>query len=275
MERVRIGEVELAVTDAGSGDPALVLVHGYTGAKEDFADHVDLLASDRRVVAYDHRGHGESSRAPRYSIDLLVDDLVALANTLGLERFVLLGHSMGGFVAQRFAWRHPERLSGLVLMDTGPGPLRMDGPRRQLIEAAGRIAMEQGMEALVSAQKALGQDPLATQADARVRGERPGYAEFGERKLLATDPKAYAQLMADMLGQDDGRKKLGLIGARTLVLVGEQDVPFRRAAEVLEAGIADSELVVLAGAGHSPQFEAPDAWLAALEAFLGRMPPGR
>ncbi len=92
--------VELAVEVAGQG-PGLLLVHGFGGAKEDFADHVDALGRTHRVVIFDHRGHGASDKPDdlaAYSFDRLAPDIVQVADALDLDQFRLLGHSMGGMV---------------------------------------------------------------------------------------------------------------------------------------------------------------------------------
>ncbi|HYU57939.1 MAG TPA: alpha/beta fold hydrolase, partial [Actinomycetota bacterium] len=96
-------DVRLEVREAGAG-PALLLVHGFGGAKEDFADHIEALGARYRVVTFDHRGHGESDapdHVEAYSLDRLAADTLQVADALGIDRFRLLGHSMGGMVARR------------------------------------------------------------------------------------------------------------------------------------------------------------------------------
>jgi len=119
---IDIGPVALAVDDRGSGSATpLVLMHGFTGGRIDFEDVIDDLATDRRVVAWDHRGHSDSTNtggASTYTFDQLVDDAVAAVDALELDRFHLLGHSMGGIVAQQFVLAHPDRVESLILMDT-------------------------------------------------------------------------------------------------------------------------------------------------------------
>ncbi|MFM8304483.1 MAG: alpha/beta fold hydrolase, partial [Actinomycetota bacterium] len=95
----------LEVEVEGDG-PALICVHGFGGAKEDFADHVATLAARATVVTLDLRGHGDSTGPDdpaEYSLDGLAADVIAVADTLGLERFRILGHSMGGMVVRRVA----------------------------------------------------------------------------------------------------------------------------------------------------------------------------
>ena len=178
--RVRIemdDGVELAVDVAGSG-PGLLLVHGFGGAKEDFADHVPALAVDHTVVVVDHRGHGASDgpddpaaySPAAHSFERLVTDMFEVADALGLDRFRLLGHSMGGMVARRMVLERPDRIEALVLMDTAPGPIPAFDV--DLMDAGGMVALTQGKAALKELLD-LG-TPLNTPAYERLLAERPG-----------------------------------------------------------------------------------------------------
>ncbi|HVM40302.1 MAG TPA: alpha/beta fold hydrolase, partial [Acidimicrobiia bacterium] len=115
--------VELEVVRRGEGLP-LLLVHGFGGLKEDFADHLDALAVDHEVVAFDHRGHGESGKTgdpSSYSLKRMAADVLAVADACGFDRFRLLGFSMGGMVVQHVVLDAPQRIDALVLMGTCPG----------------------------------------------------------------------------------------------------------------------------------------------------------
>ena len=143
-------------------------MHGFGGAKEDFADHLAVLAERHTVVTADHRGHGESdapSDPAAYSFDRLVADMVTVAERVGLDRFRLLGHSMGGMVARRIVLVHPERVEALILMDTAPGPIpNFDA---ELMDAAADVALMQGKAALkelLDLADPLGQPGLRTRA---------------------------------------------------------------------------------------------------------------
>ena len=89
--RIRVGtnpDVELEVLEAGAGGQPLLLVHGFGGAKEDFADHVDALAALHRVITFDHRGHGESDDPPdpaAYSLDRMAADVLGVADAIGID----------------------------------------------------------------------------------------------------------------------------------------------------------------------------------------------
>ena len=146
--RVEVGGVSLACDVRGQGGTPLVLVHGFTGGRIDFADVIDELADARQVVAHDHRGHADSTNtgeADGYTIQVLADDLAGLVDELGLDRFDLLGHSMGGLVVMRYAVDHPERVRSLVLMDTLAGPA--DLPLEWIDHVVG-LGRDQGMGAV-------------------------------------------------------------------------------------------------------------------------------
>ena len=168
--------VGLAVEVAGSG-PGLLLVHGFGGAKEDFSDHVEVLARDHRVVIFDHRGHGASDNPESpaaYSLDRLVTDTLQVADATGLDSFRLLGHSMGGMVSRRVQLREPERVEALVMMDTCAGPI--PGFDASLMDLAADVALTRGKAAL---KELLDFAPvLETPAYKRVLHARPGFVEF-------------------------------------------------------------------------------------------------
>jgi 3-oxoadipate enol-lactonase len=271
---VTVGTVDLAVAEAGVGGRPLLLVHGFTGAKEDFSEWLDPLAARGwHAVAPDHRGHGGSSKPASddaYSFSILADDMLGLADVLGWERFALLGHSMGGMVAQVMAVEAPERLTGLVLMDTGHGPVQGLDP--DLAAAAVAIVRERGIDGLIEIMKDR-TSPLDTAAHQRLLAERPGYAEFGEDKMRATSPHLYAAMTALFVSSRDRLDDLATLPATlpALVMVGDQDRPFIAASERMAAAIPGAELAVIADAGHSPQFENPDGWWTALTGFLDRI----
>lgn len=272
---VEVGRgTRLAIAEAGEGGRPFVLVHGFTGAKEDFTEWLDGLAGlGWHAVANDNRGHGASSKPDdeaSYSFDLLASDVLALADALWGEgsSFVLLGHSMGGMVAQVAALRSPERIDGLVLMDTLHGPLPF--VTRDDIDAAKHVVREQGIDGLHAVFAERG-GVLDTEAHLRVVRERPGYQAFNDRKFLGTSATAYGALLDAMFSASDRLEQLRTLTMPTLVITGEQDRPIVGPSHAMTDAISGAELAVIADAGHSPQFENPDAWWAALSAFLARV----
>ena len=261
--------VALEVVEQGSG-PALVLVHGFGGAKEDFSDQVDDLARDHRVVTLDLRGHGESDgpeETDRYSLDRFAADLGNVLDALDIGSCRLLGHSMGGMVVRRFVLGSPRRVDALVLMDTSPGSV--PGLDAQMMDLGVQIANEQGMDELKRVMDAF--SPLDTPAYQRTLAERPGYRAFGDAKWAALSRAMWVTMSIEIRDQPDQLAELAAVRCPTLVLVGAEDEPFRRVSEQMAATIAGAELAVIPDAGHSPQFENGAAWLTTLRDFLARV----
>lgn len=267
--RIEARGVSLAVLEAGSGGTPLLVLHGLCGAKENFAEIMEPLAEGGwHVVVPDQRGHGETGGPAGdlgYSFEIYADDALGLADALGWDRLVLLGHSMGGMTAQFVAIGHPERLIALVLMDTSHGPLDIDPE----LAAAGReIVSSGGMAALVKAMSA-GDDPLATEAHRRLLAERPGYQEMIDSQNLAASPRMWLAMSEQILTAPDRLLELGTLALPTLVVVGEQDGTFLEPSRRMASSIEGASLEVVPRAGHSPQLESPEAWLAAVLGFLG------
>lgn len=266
---VAAGAVRLEVLEAGVGGRPFLLVHGFAGAKEDFAEHLDALAAEGwHCVAPDLRGHGRSDQPDdeaAYSLDLFASDLVALVDGLGWGRFVLLGHSMGGMVVQHLALAHEDRLEGLILMDTVHGPVAVD---RGSAELGKQIVGEGGMTALIDAQRAAGPGPLDTPSHQRLLETRAGYRDFCDQKGLSSSAAMWLSMIDQMFDQADRLDALGGLSVPTLVIVGDEDGPFLGPSRSMAATIPEAQLIVIENAGHSPQFENPPAWYAALSGFL-------
>ncbi len=267
--RIEANGLDFTVLEAGAGGRAILLVHGFTGAKEDFATAVEPLAAGGwHVVAPDLRGHGVSAHPPgreSYSLELFTADVVALADALGWDRFVLVGHSMGGMVAQLVALRAPERLRALVLMNTSHGP--PDGYNPVALDLGRDVVRQGGMELLVAVRREIDKsaDPPAHQ---RLMEEKPDYRAFHEGKTLAASPDMWLAMVDEMFSQPDRLEALAGLDVPTLVVVGDQDASFRAQSERIGHTVPGARLVVIAGAGHLPQFETPDEWWSALRSFL-------
>lgn len=263
--------IGLEATVTGSG-PALLLVHGFGGAKEDFADHVPALARDHTVVTFDLRGHGDSDQPDdpaAYSLERLAADILAVADHLGFVGFRLLGHSMGGMVARKVVLAAPDRVEALVMMDSTPGPIPGFDPA--LLDLAADVALNQGKTALKELLDFA--QPLTTPAYERMVEERPGFQEYVDAKWDRLSAVMWGSLARAMARQSDDLPALAeTLSAPLLVLVGEQDGPFVDASHAMREAIADTTLVIIPGAGHSPQFENPDAWIDALSGFLANLP---
>jgi pimeloyl-ACP methyl ester carboxylesterase len=270
---VRVGDVSLEIAEAGAGGRPLLMLHGFTGAKEDFTDWFDQLAERGwHVVAPDLRGHGASdhpSRPQDYGLELFQTDVLALVDDVGWDRFVLLGHSMGGMISQAIAVERPHLLDGLVLMDTVPGAPSVGGGAAMLvIKVAARLF---GLKAM--ARMLRKPPPGSPESVRRLYAERPGYGEWTRSKVLATSPVMARTVMAELAILPDRVPELRSLDLPVLVIAGEHDISgFVDGSQRMADAIPGATLAVLPGAAHNPQLETPDAWWATLTTFLDALP---
>jgi len=246
------------------GDPRgipLLLLHGYTDSWRSYRPLLAELPYSIRVIAVTQRGHGDSSKpASAYGISDFAADVPVILDRLGIERAVLLGHSMGSLVAQRFAIDHPDRTLGLVL-----------------IGAFRAVAGNAGAEALWQAGVAAATDPLdpafvrAFQASTLADAVPPAFFETVVAESLKVPARVWRAALRAMLDEDFSGE-LCRIAAPTLLLWGDQDgFSGREEQEALRAAIKGAALLVDPGAGHSPHWEHPTRSAAAIAAFVGQL----
>jgi pimeloyl-ACP methyl ester carboxylesterase len=286
---VELGEVTLHADAWGEpgGEPPLVLVHGWTGSAVDWADVAPRLAAGvgpagpRRVVAPEQRGHGRSTNLgdqARYTFDLLADDLRAFLATLGPGPVDLLGHSMGGVVALRHALAHPATVRSLVLMDTAAAPAGFVVMAE--VEALAGLGRAEGMAAAFAVVQAASRKADEAAREKRAASGRAPRPTRPEREAQVAwsfthlDPEALVAFGRELDTYPSLVGRLGELALPVTVVVGEHDRPLREGADVLAAGIPGARLEVVAGAGHSPQEDEPDAWLAVVADHLARAAAG-
>ena len=275
VQRIKIpGDIEIEFQEAGSGSRPFVLVHGYTGSRDDWREHMAPLAELGRTLAMDQRGHGGSTNPgdpARYTLDQLSADLAATLRACDADPCDLLGHSMGGMVALRYVLAHPERVSSLILMDTAASAPEIAGPARQIMEGVGELARSSGMAAVAEMMRSameggggLGTRPVAAADafDTSFERVRP--------KLDQMDPEAFVTLGKELFDQEPIVERLSEIHCPTTVIVGEADGPLLPASQVLADKIAGATLVIVPESAHQPQLENPKAWFEAIEDHLRR-----
>lgn len=263
MPTAMINGIELYYERHGErGDP-LVLMHGYTGDVSDWRFQIAEFAPTHRVLVYDHRGHGRSSSpADRgaYSIEQMADDAEALIAHVGFEHFHLVGHSMGGAIAQEIALRGPHRLLSLTLEDTGFHFQRSE-VLQKWNDARNKVALEQGMEALSAMPSPFKTPPFAP----------PGRAAETRERLANMAVDGFIGAGTGLSSWQGTKDRLDKIVAPTLVIYGDLDAPFLvKACELLSQRIAGATCVVVPQAAHSPQEERPELFNAALREHLER-----
>lgn len=253
MQTIDRGGVHIAyeVTGEGPGVPVL-LTHGFSADHHSWAGMVTHLQGGRRCVVWDVRGHGatDSPTDPAgYTPELALADMAAVLDAAGIERAVVGGHSMGGYLSMRFWLAHPDRVAALLLIDTGPG-YRNDEARAQwndTCEAFARRFEERGPEGLAKSPE--------VQA-AQHRGVE-GLVQAARGILRQHDAAVIEHLPA--------------IDVPTLVVVGSDDRAYLNGAAYMAKKINGAGHHVIEGAGHAPMVTHPDALFPLVDEFLGRV----
>lgn len=255
-----VNGITLAYTDEGGGTP-LVFVHGFPLSRDTWSKQVEAFRSTHRVIAPDLRGLGQSEAQPgTNTMERFADDVHALLRQLETGPVVLVGHSMGGYVALAFARRYPEMLRGLVLVATKAGADTQEG-------AAGRRATAEKV-------KLEGTDGVVGAMAPRMlaAGNHDAAMAAQVRELMEpSKPEGVIGALLGMAERPDSTPMLGLIRVPTLVVTGADDTIIPPAeSETLANGIPDAQLRVIPNAGHLVAFERPDELNAALKEWLDR-----
>jgi pimeloyl-ACP methyl ester carboxylesterase len=248
------------VTDRGDGPPIL-FAHGTLMDRTMFAPQIEALAPEYRAAAFDFRARTEFWAGP-YDLDDLVGDTLAVADGLGMDAPVLAGMSMGGFTALRYALQHPDRLSGLVLIDAGAEPYD-EADREQYggmvadLPDADRIS--RGL-AEASAHFLFGETTTA---------ETPELVERWVSRWETYVPEGVYHEVHSWLDRPGVADRLDEIDVPTLVVHGEEDrsLPIDGAERMADT-IPDAELVRVPESGHTATLERPDVVSEAIAAFL-------
>jgi 3-oxoadipate enol-lactonase len=256
----RIDGIEMSWEERGDGVPVL-FVHGFPHDHSLWDAQIAALAQRARCIAPDLRGFGRSEVAPPFSMDRWADDLAALLDARAVERAVVCGLSMGGYIAFAFWRRHPGRVRALVLADTraGADDEAARAKRREMIalaraEGAGAVA-ERLMPGMIG----------------KTTRERSPERVTAMRAMLERAPvEGIVGALEAMIARPDSTETLATIDVPTLVVVGDEDALTPPAeARAMQERIAGSRLEVIAGAGHASAFERPAAFSHVLGDFLG------
>jgi pimeloyl-ACP methyl ester carboxylesterase len=248
-------------TVAGAGQRVAVFAHGYSFSSAAWAKTLDRLPPGWRAIAYDLRGFGRSDKPETgYAYADMAGDLLQLLDALKIRRAVIVGHSMGGMMAQDFAARHPERVAGLVLVGAqarNKPPIGMTPAFEQRIAAYGTPAENRAVfEATTPRYFKPGNIPEADMKRMIEINMQSGTAALKEAfRTVLTAPAIPAETFAR-------------IKAPTLIVAPTHDiVPFAVAVGLAET-IPGARIAVVENAGHTPMWEKPDRFNEHLAAFL-------
>jgi pimeloyl-ACP methyl ester carboxylesterase len=233
----------------GDGPP-LILTHGYSSTSAMWQGQIAALSKRHKLVLWDMRGHGQSDYPEdpaAYSEAATVGDIEALLDEVGAQRAIVGGLSLGGYMSLAFYRAHPERVSALLIIDTGPGFKRDDAREawnRRAYDTAERFERE-GLAVLKSASR--------------------------ERSSVThRDAHGLALAARGMLTQREARviELLPAIKVPSLIVVGADDTPFLAASDYMAAKIPGATKVVISAAGHAVNIDQPQAFIDAVLPFL-------
>ena len=258
----------LAFDDTGGSRPALLLVHGFTLDRHLWDDVVPALATESRVLCPDLRGFGDSPPPVEGVPYTHADDLAALLDERGIDDVIVVGLSMGGWVATEFTLTYPDRVRGLVLVDAVVRNHPFPYGWNKHIGAVYWAGRQHGYDAAMALW--LGDEIFAFERSvpalaARLPALVSGYGGF---HLLHDDPHPAMDPPA--------LERLSEIDVPTLVMVGEHDLPdFHAMAATLSANVPGAVHHVLANAGHLAHLAAPDEFVRLLRASVHQVDAAR
>jgi 3-oxoadipate enol-lactonase len=259
-----VNGVRLAFSDTGSGEPVVLLVHGFPLNRSMWDPQLGALRTVARVIAPDLRGFGASEAGPPgpLTMEQHADDLAALLDVLGITQpVVYCGLSMGGYVAFAFWRRQRERVRALVLADTRATPDTPEGAARRHVIAAEAEHSDSSQPAI--------DDMLPRLFSPHLRaGALPEQLTLGMMRGSST--RVVADGARGLAMRADSVPDLSFIDVPTLVIVGEHDqltVPAE--SELMASRIPNGRLVKIDQAGHMANLENPEAFNAALLEFVG------
>ena len=268
MDIATIDGCEIAYRVAGSESALpVLLIHGYTGTHRNWAPTVKaLLAAGYRTLSPDDPGHGASGAPTEfepYEFGRVADTLHQLARGLDFEPAVVIGHSMGGAIAEEYVLRHRSAVRALVLVGSAGGA---SGSEReamaQHIDDLREVNRRGGMTAVFDRQVVLGLRPGIESLNKALR-------DLTRSEFAKTSWEGYEFGGLALRTRIETLSRLKQLTLPTLIVHGENESPqLKRVATDLEHTIAGSRRIVINGAGHSPQFEAPDAFNRELLTFL-------
>jgi 3-oxoadipate enol-lactonase len=248
MQRIDVGGHRLRVDVSGSGPPDLLCLHGLVDRLEIWDRLVSPLATRGRVIRMDQRGHG-GSEAPTgpYRREDLAADVAFVLESLGSERALLVGHSMGGIVSMATALAHPDRVAGLVLIGTAS-------------QCSEKIA--RWYERIAVAGERDGAAGIARE----IYGRESRRVVTGDAQGIAHVTRTLASLYEEPL-----TPRLSEIRCPALLIVGEKDPMGPKASAIIADRLPDAQLEVVAGCGHWVHVEQPEVLLEAFDSWVARV----
>lgn len=267
MPTINANGANLYYTEKGSGEETVVFSHGYLLNSDQFYYQQQVMSSEYRCLAYDHRGHGQSEATKDgYELENLYQDAVAFLEETNATPCHFVGLSTGGYIGMRLGFRRPDLLRSLILMDTAAD---LDPP-----------AMMRQYRMMSNAVRWVGTRPLLNRVMPLMFGHqfltdvrRTAEMTQWRNRINQNDPVAISKFGNGLWSREPVLDDLPKINIPTLIIVGAEDVatPPEKAEQMAEL-IPNAQKVVIPFAGHSSPIEEPIRVTEAIQTFLQNLP---
>lgn len=265
QKKVWAGDIHVSYIDEGqrNGIP-IVFIHGFPFNKSTWEEQLEVFRETHRVIAYDVRGHGESNPGMQeFSVQLFMEDLFLFLNALQIERAVLCGLSMGGYIALHAVQQQPLRVAGLVLCDTQCFADTEEAKEKRMASIEHIRANGLKQYAADSLKK------LFSEASLKNKSE---LASAIEKVILQTSSDTICNTLVALAGRMETCSALPLVNVPTLILVGAEDqITTTEASQKMQELISGSALRILDDAGHLSNLENAESFNLHLKNFLGQL----
>lgn len=252
MPTVEVNGIKLFYEEKGAGEETLVFSHGLLWSHRMFRAQVEFLSKTYRVIAYDHRGQGQSEVKGPFDMDTVAEDAATLIQKVCKGPVHFAGLSMGGFVGMRLAARYPQLVKSLILLETSANPEPVENlPKYKtlngIVKWLGIIPPVANKVMHIMFAESWLSDP-ANSSQVKIW-----------KKELSSNKKSITGPVEGVIFRKGVEDELSKITCPTLILVGDEDVATKpEKAKYIQMGISGSQLHVIAGAGHSSCIEKPE-----------------
>jgi 3-oxoadipate enol-lactonase len=260
--KITVNNLTVSYNDEGQdGAPVIIFIHGFPFNKSMWNKQVKAFKENYRVIAYDVRGHGDSDAGDvPYSIDLFTNDLINFMDELNIDKTMLCGLSMGGYIALNAVQNYPDRFDALILCDTNciADTSEVKEKRMQTIKNIKKNGVEKFADESIKNLFAPESFSTKKQEIAAIRN-----------MILNTSKKSLCDTLRAFYEREETCSKLKDFNVPTLIIVGKEDkVTPINAAQLLHENIEESFICVLDHAGHLSNIENPAEFNNQLEEFV-------
>ena len=260
--KITVNDLVVSYNDEGNtGDPVIIFIHGFPFNKSMWDKQMEVLKENYRVIAYDVRGHGNSDAGTKdFSIDLFAADLLNLMDALKIDKAMLCGLSMGGYIALNAVENYPDRFDALILSDTTctADTLEVKEKRMKTIETIKKNGVEKFADESVK-------NLFAPESFSTKKKEIAAVREM----IVNTTEESLCKTLRAFYERKETCTKLQDINVPVLIMVGNEDkITPLAAAQFMNEKIKESLLSIIEHAGHLSNIENPSEFNNQLEEFV-------